>query len=58
VNAPAVVVRFPLEGAPQVYFDTFDSGEEQRLRAWLEAHPDYENVIRQAIELALECRSA
>ena len=44
---------FLLESAIRVAWDCLNEGEEQRLRDWIEAHPDYGPIAR-ALEMAKE----
>jgi hypothetical protein len=58
VNAPAVVIRIPLEGRPLAYFDTLHEGERDRLLDWLSAHPELEDLVARAVRLMDEERAA
>ena len=58
MSPPAVVIRIPLEGAPTVLADYLDSGEEDRMRDWLDAHPEYRRLIAEALTLAATERAA
>jgi hypothetical protein len=57
--APALIIRVPFEGAPVVYVDAVDEGEERRLVDWLAvARPDYGEFAARAMELAEKARAA
>jgi hypothetical protein len=58
VSAPAVIIRLELEASPHIYLDTIHSGEEARLRDWIERHPDYVALIRRAQQIAEQERAA
>ena len=49
---PAVVIRFPLEGGPQVRCDYLTDGAEARMLDWLEQRPELLRLIQAAIQLA------
>lgn len=53
MSPPAVLILFLLETAIRVAWDCLNEGEEQRLRDWIEAHPDYGPIAR-ALEMAKE----
>jgi hypothetical protein len=52
VSAPAVLTLIQLETAIRVAWDCLNEGEEERLRDWIEAHPDYGQIIARALDLA------
>ena len=54
MSAPAVVVRFPLEGARVVYVDALAEGELRRLSEWLERHPNDGELVERAAQLDRE----
>ena len=58
MTAPAVVIRFELEAAPKVYKDCDDKGEQRRLEDWLNAHPEYWELLLRARDLAEEAKAA
>jgi hypothetical protein len=58
MSAPAVVIRLALEARPRVLVDAFDEREHSRLIDWIEAHPAYQHLIAEALELEREERAA
>ncbi len=58
MSAPAVLIVLELEAAPRVVVDALDEGDELRLAAWLEACPDYSELVARALELEHERRAA
>ena len=52
VTAPAVVIRFELEAPPAVFKDCASKGEQWRLEDWLNAHPEYWELLLRARDLA------
>jgi hypothetical protein len=56
--APAVTIQIALESAPRVRFEVFSEEGGGRLLDWLEAHPDYLDLTRRALELGEEARAA
>ena len=54
------MVVLQLETALKVAWDCLNEGEEQRLRDWLQSHPDpgYAEIIARALELAEKGRAA
>jgi hypothetical protein len=57
-RAPAVTVVFGLEASPIVLLDALTESEEQRMRDWLHAHPDYLRLVSEAVDLGEEERRA
>jgi hypothetical protein len=51
-QAPAVVIRVPLEGRPHAYLEGLHEGDIARLALWLDAHPELWELVHRAIELA------
>jgi len=58
MNAPAVIIVFELEQTVRVYYDTATDGQKSRLDDWLQANPDYAQLVSDAIELASPERAA
>jgi hypothetical protein len=58
VSPPAVILRFELEAAPIVFADYLDDSEADRMDDWLDEHPEYRRLIREAVQLAEEARAA
>ena len=58
MSVPAVVVRFPLEGAPRVYVDALNDEEAARLGDWLAARVEYADLVDRALALEEEARAA
>jgi hypothetical protein len=58
VSPPAVILRFELEAAPIVFADYLDETEADRMDDWLDEHPEYRRLIREAVQLAEEARAA
>ena len=52
MNAPAFVLRIPLEGAPVVYLDALREGERDRLLDWIRADDGRAELVARAVELA------
>jgi hypothetical protein len=59
---PRLVIVVALERVPIAVIDAEHSGDELRLLAWLEAHPDYADIVSlaylSALELMREARRA
>jgi hypothetical protein len=58
MSAPAVVIRLELEALPKVLVDALDEREHTRLIDWIEAHPAYQQLIAEALELERQERAA
>jgi hypothetical protein len=58
LSAPSVLILFQLETAIRVAWDCLNEGEEQRLRDWIESHPEYGPIVARALELAAEKQAA
>jgi hypothetical protein len=58
VTAPAVLIRFELEAAPRLFVESLNDREHDRLIDWVEAHPDYLDLIRRALALETQERAA
>jgi hypothetical protein len=54
----SITIRVALEAAPVVWRDFGDDGDERRMRDWLDAHPDYWELIDRAVELIEQERAA
>ena len=54
MSEPSVQIVLALEAAPRVRVDFMDSGDEDRVIDWLEAHPRYLELVRRALELEAE----
>lgn len=52
MSAPAIVIRFPFEGCPQVWAEWLTDGDEKRLTAWLESHPAWHAFVEIGKSLA------
>jgi hypothetical protein len=52
--APAVVITFPFEGAPTVAAVWDTDSDDRRMVEWLDAHPEYERLIFEAVDLSGE----
>lgn len=48
MNAPAVVVRFSIEGSPEVSIEAHDKGERDRLLDWINSSPELLGLVRAA----------
>jgi hypothetical protein len=57
-NAPAVLIRLPLEGRPQVRCDYGTDGDERRMQDWLGSRPDLLALVARALDLAEGKRAA
>lgn len=54
MSAPSIVIRLSLEDKPRLSLDCVSESEEARLVDWLSAKPDYNDLVRRALELATE----
>jgi len=52
--APAVVVVFELEAAPRVIAAWSTDADDARMTEWLDAHPEYADLLHRAVELSGE----
>ena len=57
-HPPAVLVRFPFEGAPFIRIDAESAEDEARIRAWVNRKPEYLELIQRACQLAERERAA
>jgi hypothetical protein len=48
---PALTIRLPLEGSPQVRLDCLNDVEQARLLDWLRSRPDYAELVDRALDL-------
>jgi hypothetical protein len=59
---PRLVIVIELERVPVAYIDALTAGQEARLLDWLDAHPDFADIVwlayRCAVELMREERAA
>ena len=55
---PQIAIVLPVEGAPLVRLEAMNEGEEQRMVDWIDAKPEYGDLVRRALELAEEARAA
>jgi len=51
---PAIVVTFELEAAPKVIAAWSTDADEARMTEWLDAHPEYAELLHRAVELSGE----
>jgi hypothetical protein len=59
VNPPAVVIRIEFERVePVVFCDHVNEGDEARMDVWLGRHPELNDLIGCALELARRERAA
>ncbi len=58
VTPPAVIVRRALEAAPLVICDWLDDRDDVRRSDWFDTHPEYQELIAHAIDLAERERAA
>jgi hypothetical protein len=58
MSGPAVVIRLELETTPRVIADYLSEGEERRMVDWLRAHPEQEDLVTRALEIARLGRAA
>lgn len=49
---PAVVVVFELEAAPKVIPAWSTDTDDERMTVWLDAHPEYAELLHRAVELS------
>jgi hypothetical protein len=48
---PAVLIRLPFEGRPQIRADFLHDGDERRMLSWLENKPELRDLIFRAYEI-------
>jgi hypothetical protein len=51
---PAVVIRFEFESRPSVVAAWSTDADDERMTVWLDAHPEYAELLHRAIELSGE----
>jgi hypothetical protein len=57
-HQPAILIRLPLEGAPQVIVAALHNGDGERLHDWIDANPEYVELVRRALALERRERAA
>jgi hypothetical protein len=57
-NVPRVVITLAFEAKPRVVSICDHEGDQLRLADWLEAHPEYAELVRRAFELQQEAKAA
>ena len=55
---PAVAIILPLESPLGVVYCDLGPGDQERLHAWLAAHPELLELVVRALELAEEAKAA
>jgi hypothetical protein len=57
MSAPAVVLRFELERAPEILIDAKNDAELVRLCDWVDSHPEFLRLIAQMFVLVEQERA-
>ena len=53
---PAAFVLAQLDTVITIFYDCLAEGEEERVREWIEAHPEYGPIIERALLIAQQER--
>lgn len=58
MSAPCVIIKLALEEPPVVLKDCASEDDKRRLEDWLDAHPEYWELIYRARDLMQEAKAA
>jgi hypothetical protein len=58
MSAPAAVIWLEVEEQPKVFMDCMNEGEYERLRDWLDSHPELHALLAYVRELQEKAKAA